>query len=144
LKPSIFYEIGTTNGGAFIDNNVKKGVRYYYRIRIKENNFYSAYSNVSEVAYPLSSINQENEISNEDLILFPNPVIKDNNLSLWPLFDKQIVQVRITNLAGKIMYDKPYTSEKMTLPTTDYGHGLYIIEAILEDKTILIKKFVVQ
>ncbi len=144
FQPNIFYEIGSSNGVTFTDNKVKKGVRYYYRIRIKENNFYSAYSNVSEVVYQLSTENQAIEITNEDLILFPNPVIKNNNFSLWPLFDMPIVQVRIINLAGKILYDKPNISQDIMLPSIDLGQGLYIIEAILEDNTKLIKKFVVQ
>lgn len=144
FQPNIFYEIGSSSGATFTDNKVKKGVRYYYRIRIKENNSYSAYSNVSEVIYQLSTENQAIDITSEDLILFPNPVIKNNTFSLWPLFDMPIVQVRITNLAGKVLYDKPNMSQNIMLPTFDLGEGLYIIEAILEDNTKLIKKFVVQ
>jgi hypothetical protein len=143
LQSNIFYEIGTTNEGIFVDYNVKKGVQFYYRIRIKENNLYSAYSNVIEIAYQLSTQNQTNEIVKEDLILYPNPVIKNNNLSLWPMFDKPIVQVRITNLVGKTLYDKPNLSENIMIPTNDFSHGLYIIEVILEDNTKLIKKFIV-
>lgn len=142
FMPIIFNEIGTTNEGLFFDNNVKKGVQYYYRIRIKENNLYSAYSNVSEAANKLSP--ETPAITNEDLILFPNPVIKNNNISLLPLFDIPIIQVRITNFAGRIVYDKPNISDNIMLPTTEFGHGLYIIEAILKDNTKLIKKFVVQ
>ena len=144
FKPSIFYEIGTTNGGIFIDNKVKKGVRYFYRIRIKENNLYSAYSNLREVAYQVSIENQKNELANEDLILFPNPVVKNYNFSLWPLFEMPIIQIKITNLAGKVVYDKPNINENIIIPTNDFSLGLYIIEAILEDNTKLIKKFVVQ
>jgi hypothetical protein len=143
FQSNIFYEIGTTNEGIFVDYNVKKGVQFYYRIRIKENNLYSAYSNVIEIAYQLSTQNQTNEIVKEDLILYPNPVIKNNNLSLWPMFDKPIVQVRITNLVGKTLYDKPNLSENIMIPTNDFSHGLYIIEVILEDNTKLIKKFIV-
>jgi hypothetical protein len=143
FRPSIFFEIGTTNGGVFIDNKVKKGIQYYYRIRIKENNLYSPYSNVSEVDYQLSAENQTNEIDNEDLIIYPNPVIKNNNFSFWPLFDKPIVQVRITNMAGKVLYDKPNITENV-IPSTNFDQGLYIIEVIMDDNTKLIKKFIVQ
>ncbi len=144
FEPSIFYEIGTSNTATFTDNKVKKGVKYYYRIRIKQNNTYSAYSNMSEVVYQLSSENQATDFTNEDLILFPNPVTKNNVLNLSPLFDMPIIHLRISNLAGKILYDKPNSSENILLPTVDFGQGLYIIEAILEDNTKLIKKFVVQ
>jgi hypothetical protein len=144
FKPNIFYEIGKTNGGIFIDNKVKKGVRYFYRIRIKENNLYSAYSNLREVAYQVSIENKKTEIDNEDLILFPNPVVKNHNFSLWPLFEMPIIQIKITNLAGKVMYDKPNISANIILTTNDFGQGLYIIEATLEDNTKIIKKFVVQ
>lgn len=144
FEPSIFYEIGTSNTATFTDNKVKKGVKYYYRIRIKQNNTYSAYSNTSEVVYQLSSENQATDFTNEDLILFPNPVTKNNVLNLSPLFDMPIIHLRISNLAGKILYDKPNSSENILLPTVDFGQGLYIIEAILEDNTKLIKKFVVQ
>jgi hypothetical protein len=59
------------------------------------------------------------------------------------MFDKPIVQVRITNLVGKTLYDKPNISENIMIPTNDFSHGLYIIEVILEDNTKLIKKFIV-
>lgn len=144
FEPSIFYEIGTSNTATFTDNKVKKGVKYYYRIRIKQNNTYSAYSNMSEVVYQLSSENQATDFTNEDLILFPNPVTKNNVLNLSPLFDMPIIHLRISNLVGKILYDKPNSSENILLPTVDFGQGMYIIEAILEDNTKLIKKFVVQ
>lgn len=144
FQPNIFYEIGTSNTNTFTDNKVKKGIKYYYRIRIKENDDYSAYSNTSEVVYQLSTENQATDLTNEDLILFPNPVIKNNNFNLSPLFDTPIVHLRITNLIGKILYDKPNISKDIMLPTVDFSQGLYIIEAILEDNTKLIKKFVVQ
>ncbi|MDZ7936665.1 MAG: sialate O-acetylesterase [Emticicia sp.] len=144
FQPNIFYEIGTSNTTTFIDNKVKKGIKYYYRIKIKENNTSSAYSNTVEVIYQISSENQATELTNEDLLLFPNPVVKNNILNLSPLFDTPIIHLRITNLAGKVLYDKPNTSENIILPTIDFGQGLYIIEAVLEDNTKLIKKFVVQ
>lgn len=144
LQSNIFYEIGTTNEGVFIDYNVKKGVRFYYRIRIKENNLYSPYSNVCEVEYQLSSKNQQNELTNKDLNLFPNPVLKNESFSLLPLFDMPIVQVRISNLGGKVVYNKSNISQNIILPTTDFAQGFYIVEVILEDSTKLIKKFVIQ
>ncbi len=144
FQSNIFYEIGTTNEGIFVDYNVKKGVQFYYRIRIKENNVYSAYSNVSEVGFQLSSKNQQNEITNKDLNLFPNPVLKNEDFSLLPLFDMPIVQVRISNLAGEVLYNKPNISQNIKLPTTDFTQGIYIIEVILEDSSKLIKKFVIQ
>lgn len=144
FQSNIFYEIGTTNESIFVDYNVKKGVQFYYRIRIKENNVYSAYSNVSEVGFQLSSKNQQNEITNKDLNLFPNPVLKNEDFSLLPLFDMPIVQVRISNLAGEVLYNKPNISQNIKLPTTDFTQGIYIIEVILEDSSKLIKKFVIQ
>ena len=144
FQSNIFYEIGTTNEGIFVDYNVKKGVQFYYRIRIKENNVYSAYSNVTEVGFQLSSKNQQNEITNKDLNLFPNPVLKNEDFSLLPLFDMPIVQVRISNLAGEVLYNKPNISQNIKLPTTDFTQGIYIIEVILEDSSKLIKKFVIQ
>ena len=122
----------------------KKGVQFYYRIRIKENNVYSDYSNVSEVGYQLSSKNQQNEITNKDLNLFPNPVLKNEGFSLLPLFNMPIVQVRISNLAGEVLYNKPNISQNIKLATTDFTEGIYIIEVILEDSSKLIKKFVIQ
>jgi len=144
FQSNIFYEIGTTNESIFVDYKVKKGVQFYYRIRIKENNVYSAYSNVSEVGFQLSSKNQQNEITNKDLNLFPNPVLKNEDFSLLPLFDMPIVQVRISNLAGEVLYNKPNISQNIKLPTTDFTQGIYIIEVILEDSSKLIKKFVIQ
>jgi len=143
-QPNIFYEIGTVNGTTFTDNQVKKGVKYYYRIRIKENNTYSSYSNIAEVNYQLPTENQAIEITEDDIILYPNPVVKSTLLNLAPLFDMPVVRLRITNLNGKVMYDKPNVGQAITIQTDDFAEGQYIIEAILEDNTKLIKKFVVQ
>jgi hypothetical protein len=99
---------------------------------------------VCEVEYQLSSKNQQNELTNKDLNLFPNPVLKNESFSLLPLFDMPIVQVRISNLGGKVVYNKSNISQNIILPTTDFAQGFYIVEVILEDSTKLIKKFVIQ
>ncbi|GGD50073.1 hypothetical protein GCM10011514_12840 [Emticicia aquatilis] len=144
--PNIFYEIGTVNGTTFADNKVKKGVKYFYRIRIKEDNTYSPYSNITEVSYQLPTENQAVEITNEDILVYPNPIAKNSLLNFEPLFDTPVIHLRIINALGKLIYDKLNSGyvQTITIPTNDLAEGQYIIEAILEDNTKLIKKFVVQ
>lgn len=143
-QPNIFYEIGEVKGTTFTDYKVKKGVKYFYRIRIKDNNSYSPYSNITEVSYQFQAENQVIDITNDDITLYPNPVIKNNMLNLSPLFDMPIIRIRITNNQGKTVYNKQNMDSEITIQTKDLAEGQYIIEAILEDNTKLIKKFVVQ
>ncbi len=143
-QPNIFYEIGEVKGTTFTDYKVKKGVKYFYRIRIKDNNFYSPYSNITEVSYLFQAENQVIDITNDDITLYPNPVIKNNMLNLSPLFDMPIIRIRITNNQGRTVYNKQNLDSEITIQTKDLAEGQYIIEAILEDNTKLIKKFVVQ
>lgn len=143
-QPNVFYEIGEVKGTTFTDNKVKKGIKYFYRIRIKENNSYSPYSNITEVSYQFQAENQVIEITNDDITLYPNPVIKNNILNLSPLFDMPIIRIRIINNQGRTVYNKQNLGSEITIQTKDLVEGQYIIEAILEDNTKLIKKFVVQ
>lgn len=143
-QPNVFYEIGEVKGTTFTDNKVKKGIKYFYRIRIKENNSYSPYSNITEVSYQFQAENQVIEITNDDITLYPNPVIKNNILNLSPLFDMPIIRIRIINNQGRTVYNKQNMGSDITIQTKDLVEGQYIIEAILEDNTKLIKKFVVQ
>ncbi len=143
-QPNVFYEIGEIKGTTFTDNKVKKGVKYFYRIRVKENNSYSPYSNITEVSYQFQVENQVIEITNDDINLYPNPVIKNSILNLSPLFDMPIIRIRITNNQGKTVFNKQNLDSEITIQTKDLAEGQYIIEAILEDNTKLIKKFVVQ
>lgn len=142
--PNIFNEIGTVNGSTFTDYKVKKGVKYFYRIRIKENNKFSQYSNITEVSNLFLSDNETIQISNEDIILYPNPVVQNTSINLAALFDMPVIHLRITNMQGKIVYDESNTNNTVSIPTTNLVEGLYIIEALLKDNTKLIKKFVVQ
>ncbi len=55
-----------------------------------------------------------------------------------------IIRIRITNNQGKTVFNKQNLDSEITIQTKDLAEGQYIIEAILEDNTKLIKKFVVQ
>lgn len=144
FQPNLFYQIATTTDNTFTDNKVKKGVVYYYRISRKGLHLFSPYSNIIEVVYRNSTNAEVFTPNNEDLIIYPNPIQRNEPLKLAALFESQIVELRIVSATGKIVFKKSNPEPTSTIPTNDLPEGHYIIEAILADNTKLFKKFVVQ
>ncbi len=143
-SPQFFYEIGSTNGSTLIDYKVKKGISYFYRLRIKEDGKSSSYSTIVEVKP--STDTEKFSVQNEDLMTFPNPVQKGNDLLIYAPFDNPIYTIRLFNMNGKLIgelggKDKQH---QYNFKTNDLNAGMYIIETILMDNTKLIKKFVVE
>lgn len=144
-SPTFFNEIGSLNGSKFIDYKVKKGISYFYRLRIKEDGVSSAYSNVIEVKPPVDNF-EKFIVTTEDLLTFPNPVQKGNDLLVFSQFDNPIRTIRVVNFNGSIIEQLVGNAaqHQYSIKTSDLNSGLYIIETILEDNTKLIKKFVVE
>ena len=144
-SPTYFTEIGSLNGSQFNDYKVKKGISYFYRLRIKGDGVNSTYSIIVEVKPPVDSATPY-LVSIDELLMYPNPVKSGNDLQLDALFEKSIKTIRLINFNGTVVEQIFGTPNQhlYSLKTTKLNSGLYIIEAILEDNTKLIKKFVVE
>ncbi|AFK05236.1 protein of unknown function DUF303 acetylesterase [Emticicia oligotrophica DSM 17448] len=138
--PTNFYRIGSTTESSFSDNYVIEGIKYYYRIKTKRDGE-TIYSNIIEIN---TQNNNQFSASTENLIVFPNPVLKNDFLKIIPLFEKAIKEVTIYNERGEIIHHFKENNNYSFLSTSELNPGKYYIRAILEDNTKLIKKFVVQ
>ncbi len=131
-----FKEIGQTNQSSFVDTDVFEGIKYYYRIKIIGVDEQSPYSNVIEIENSASLKNQ--------ILVFPNPIFKNEQLNIVSFFEKPIKQAKILDAFARKIKLIETNNKIISFPINDLNPGLYIIEAILEDNTKLIKKFVVQ
>jgi hypothetical protein len=142
LSPTNFKEIAIVNSDKFIDSTVLKGIKYYYRIRIKQFDNYSPFSNVVEIL-PILPLENEPIISN-NLSVYPNPVLKGEKINLNLLSEKAFKTIQIRNIQGKTFETIHHSNQLTQLDTYNLASGIYLIEVILEDNTKLIKKFVIQ
>ena len=140
-----FNEISVSNGSQFHDYKVKKGISYFYRLRIKGDGMISSYSNIVEVK-PSADYTSPFLVSNDEVLMFPNPVQKGNDLTVDALFDNPVRSIRLINFNGSIIQeiDGKKNQNKYSIKTNDLNAGVYIVETILADNTKLIKKFLVE
>ncbi|WP_394990508.1 sialate O-acetylesterase [Emticicia sp.] len=144
-SPIYFTEIGLVNGSKFNDYKVKKGVSYFYRLRIMGDGTSSAYSNIIEINPPVDYLTPF-IVSADELMMFPNPVQRGNDLKIVSLFENPIKKIKLVNFSGSIVHEiiGNSTQNQYVINTANLNLGIYIIETILEDNTKLIKKFVVE
>ena len=144
FSPNNFYEFASTGAATFIDNKVKKGVNYYYRIRIKDASGVVSYSNTIKISTSPDANTGISNIDNDDLLVYPNPVTNGVALTLTPLFELPIRIIHITDTRGVRVEIAQNSKPEILIQTHNLSAGVYIIEAILEDNTKIIKRFVVQ
>ena len=75
------------------------------------------------------------EISAEHVIVFPNPVLTEVQLSVPDAFRNY--QLRVVNALGELMLEKNnITLSSLTIDVGNFRSGIYFIEIIKEDKVI--------
>jgi hypothetical protein len=143
---ALFAEIATLSGTQYNDYKVKKGVNYFYRLRIKQNTSNEiTYSNIVELKIPFGT---ENTIlvDTDAMIVYPNPIQKGKNLNLDVVSEMNVKAIRLSDLNNTILNKLTgnLSQYQFLIQTENLNSGVYFIEAILEDNTKLIKKFVVE
>ena len=105
----------------------------------------SSYSNIVEVK-PSADYTSPFLVSNDEVLMFPNPVQKGNDLTVDALFDNPVRSIRLINFNGSIIQEinGKKNQNKYSIKTNDLNAGVYIVETILADNTKLIKKFLVE
>lgn len=143
-SPNFFSEISSLNSSTFIDYKVKKGVNYYYRLRINQSGI-NQYSNTIEIKIPFD-LDNTISVSTDAIIVYPIPIQKGKDLNLDVLNDAKVKIIRLTDLNNTIVRSimGDLTQYQYSIKTDNLNSGMYFIEAILEDNTKLIKKFVVE
>ena len=137
-SPQNFLEVATITGNQYIDLKVKKGVKYYYRLKING----ETYSNIIEIFVPL---NDTQAIVNDNAILaYPNPVSKGMELTIIPQFSEGVEEVRLSNSQGNIVQQLSNKNGNILIQTEKLNTGIYFIEAISTDKKKVTKKIIIE
>ncbi len=143
---NFFVEIATLNNTQYIDYKVKRGIKYFYRVKIKQNNANTiTYSNTFELTIPFDTANMI--LVNEDaVVVYPNPIQKGQDLKLDVVNGGLIKMVRLTDMNNTIFNKTTgdLTEYLFSFKTDNLHSGMYFIEVFFEDNTKLIKKFVVE
>lgn len=143
-SPNNFYEIGFSKDNYYYDYKTKRNTAYFYRIKIQDSSNNSVYSNIIEIP---TSITDEFELFNlylNELIVYPIPVQGGNTLNVSTTFEDPIKSLKVYDMSGKVIDIIVTKNNPYRIETNKLKLGLHIIEAILEDNTKLIKKFVVE
>ena len=90
-----------------------------------------------------NTLSSEGYSFEESVSIFPNPISKGENLTI-KLPKKDTYTISIINILGKTIFNQQFSnSEIVTIDTTSFTNGLYIINLKGSNKT-LNKKFVLQ
>ncbi len=121
---------GTTNSTTeynFTDTKPSKGVNYYRLRQIDFDGKY-AYSKIEAVKFEGDKLGT--------LAIYPNPV-NDNLLNIEMPFDKnEKVLVTITDMLGKILYEKIISYNGIShVITSSFPTGVYVVTVIAETRT---------
>jgi hypothetical protein len=76
---------------------------------------------------------------NLDFTISPNPA-KDFIVINYPLTGKEKVEITVTDVAGKKVYETRLLTSDFRLPTSDFTKGIYLVE-VNNGKQKGVKKF---
>ncbi|MEL6986790.1 MAG: T9SS type A sorting domain-containing protein, partial [Bacteroidota bacterium] len=107
---------------------------------IEPNNGRSASNVEEELDLDLA---EEQEVREEEIILFPNPVV--NELNLITNFESEKVLVRIQDQSGRAVYEGRFQNEfnAIQIPTDQLSPGTYFI-SVTDEKEVKSKLFIKQ
>lgn len=144
ITPTNFYEIGASKETFFQDYKTKRSLNYFYRIKIQDSNHNFVYSNIIQIPSSTSDNYDLTNLNLNELIVYPIPVQEGKLLNISTTFDDPIKSLIIYDMSGKKVDFIDIKNNPYRIETNKLKLGLHIIEAILEDNTKLIKKFVVE
>lgn len=81
--------------------------------------------------------------SNEDFLVYPNPVTTELNISAKNYRMDQPYFLKVLDITGKVIYASEINQKKFSINTCNWSKGMYLVE-VLNDKTRSYKKIVVQ
>ena len=127
---------GTTQNVSYqyIDNEVKSGVRYYYRLNQIDFDEASTYSNIVSAILP---------IQNFELSLSPNPVNEVMTISMAQEGVHQ-GQLMIVDVLGRILLEQQYEMEdraSISINTRNLPQGVFFLKVIRKNKAEHLIKF---
>jgi len=100
----------------------------------------SIFSQSNTTGSPVSNYPSEN--TNVNVTIFPVPV-KNNTFTINS--DKEIIDVRITNIIGQDIFKSNFSNQKsIKIVLNNAKRGMYIITILFSDNTRVVKKIIVE
>lgn len=86
----------------------------------------------------IESINNTNNLS-----IYPNPANGVLNISIAKELDLTHSKISLVDISGRIILSQPINSAETTVNINHFPNGIYFVNAQLNDKSMVIKKFVI-
>lgn len=110
-------------------------IRFYFDTKIAGSNV-----GIDEISLKSSTVLKVIIIKNEELSIFPNPVL-GNQVNIRS--NKKIASIQLSNLIGQVVYsnDNPEMIDLITSINVDkYPKGIYYVNIVNQDQTSNVKK----
>ncbi|MFT4848799.1 MAG: hypothetical protein ACI83B_001334 [Sediminicola sp.] len=127
--------IGSTNGLVPFGYNYD----FYNLMTCFKNNDQFTYWNGFNTCYPALGIN---DLSLEEIILYPNPVINQSTLKL-PV-EASVNQITVLDMNGRIIKNETITKEYYKIDVMDYRSGIYFYKVFSDEELIKTAQFIVK
>jgi len=120
------------------DKNIRKGVDYFYQLRQVDLDGHPSYSSVQR-----GRINEDGKF---DMVISPNPVMNDINISLNGL-SKESFTIILSDMTGKTVSTQTYSntaaSKSLRIDMENMIRGIYVIK-VLQNNNVLTQKVMKQ
>ena len=110
-------------------------IRFYFDTKVAGSNV-----GIDEVSLKESTVLNTIRVKNEELTVFPNPVL-GNQVNIRS--NKKIASIQLSNLIGQVVYsnNNPEMTDLITSINVDkYQKGIYYVNIVNQDQTSTIKK----
>ena len=110
-------------------------IRFYFDTKVAGSNV-----GIDEVSLKSSTVLNTSSIKNEELTVFPNPVL-GNQVNIRS--NKKIASVQLSNLIGQVVYsnNNPEMNDLITSIHVDkFPKGIYYLNIVNQDQTSTVKK----
>jgi hypothetical protein len=143
------YMVGVTNSISATIPLVNMGGGMYYQITLGNaplslNDGFFAYFNLSPLPIGIDELN----ISDNNILIYPNPVIDNQNLSICiDVKNKTDINLAIFDITGKCIMKKTYSGlfgkQILSVNMDNYAKGMYIVK-LFDNSSVIAKKIVKQ
>ncbi|HMJ48421.1 MAG TPA: T9SS type A sorting domain-containing protein, partial [Ferruginibacter sp.] len=142
-----FVQIGFVKGAgnnntdkkySITDNNIRKGVDYFYQLRQVDLDGHPSYSSVQR-----GRINEDGRFT---MVISPNPVVNDLNISLNGL-SKESFTITVSDMTGKTISSQSYNntagSKSLQMDMQNMVKGVYVLK-VIQNNSVLTQKVMKQ
>lgn len=138
--PSIAYGYSTMPVNAVL-NNLLTGVNYYYRLKANNGNNI-VYSDI--FSFTTTPLGIEKPTFEENILLYPNP--SNGIINIHSTQNKNIISFKVIDQLGKALnYENNIQSGSLQkIDLSDKSAGIYLIQLILDDNSVINKRIILK